>query len=187
MELKEYLNKYRIIGIVADYQNHLDGNMKVKEIITRRIDKSLKLVNLNDDIKEKLYKELDLCDQIKIDLISKINEDVIIIGNLSKNLNYKDQEFIKKILIKLVDNYNKKVVMIDSNIEVMMGFIRYYFVLQQKKIVYKTNNVFDDRLYEFVKMPRIISFIKLANMHGANLSNNTDIHELIKEIYRSVS
>jgi len=57
-------------------------------------------------------------------------------------------------------------------------------VIYDKKIVYMTNDIFDDKLYNYVDMPNIVKFIKLANKKGALLKETTDINELIKDIYR---
>ena len=59
--------------------------------------------------------------------------------------------------------------------------------MQNKTIIYETEDFFDDNLYKYVKCPKIIEFIKYVNKDGKKLENNTDIYELIKDIYRSVT
>lgn len=187
MELKKVLAKYNIVGVISNYKFNLDENKLVSEVIKRKIDQALKIVGLDNSIKNKYVKELSEAEKFKIDLISKVNKEVIIIGNLSNMLNYKERNNIKKILLKISKSYNKKIIIIDNDINSIMDIIEYYFVLKNNKLVYKTRNVYDDELYKYTTMPPIISFVKEANKKGANLKEYTNIHELLKAIYRSVS
>ena len=59
--------------------------------------------------------------------------------------------------------------------------------MQNKKIIYSTIDFYDNKLYEYVKMPKIIEFVKYVNSNEKKLDNHLDIHELIKDIYRSLS
>lgn len=184
--MKERIEKYGIIGVVSNYSPVI-SNVKISELNIRNIDNALKMVGLDNDVKNKLYSELSLSEQFKVDLMTKLNKDIIIIGNMSKCLIYKDMEFIKKLLIKLNNDYHKKIVVIDEDVNVFFDLVKYICVINNKEIIYETTDFFDDKLYKYCKIPKIIEFIKYVNKDGKKLNNNILVYELIKDMYRSLS
>lgn len=186
MEIKDMLNNYGIIGIVSSY-NSILINDKVSNLEIKNISNALKMVGLSLEVLNTLTSDLTLSEKFKIDLATKLDNDIIIIGNLSKNLLYKDIEYIKKLLIKLNSEYNKKIVVIDEDINVFINLVKCIYVIKNKSIVYSTINLYDDELYKYVKMPKIIEFVKYVNSNNKNLNEHLDIHELIKDIYRRLS
>ena len=187
MEIKDILNNYGVIGVISNYQNNLNKDKMVIELNINNLNNALKMVGLNDTFINKKVKDLSLSEQTKLDLATKLTNDIIIIGNLANTLNYKDLDFIKKLLLKLNKEYNKKIVVIDNKVDVFFNLTKRIIVLQNKTILYETEDYFDDNLYKYVKMPKIIEFIKYVNKDNKKLDNNIDIYELIKDIYRSVS
>lgn len=186
MELKELLNTYEIIGIVSNYQSSLP-DILVSNLNIKNMNKALLMVGLDESILSKKVSELTLSELFKVDLLTKLDKDIIIIGNLSKNLIYKDIEFINKLLLKLNNEYNKKIVIIDEDIKVFMNLVKYIYVMKNKQIIYSTNNFFDDELYKYVKMPKIIEFIKYVNKDEKRVDETLEIYELIKDIFRRLS
>lgn len=186
MEIKELVNKYKIIGVISNYKDSLNDELFVKDLNIKNLEKAYKMVNLND-ISNKKIKDLSFDERFKLDFISKLDNDIIIIGNISNSLVYKEQEFIKKLLLKLCNDYNKKIVIIDNKIDIFLNFINNICVLEDNKIKYISNDLYDDNLYKYVKMPKIIEFVKYINKDNKVLMESTDIYELIKDIYRCVS
>lgn len=186
MEIKDILKSIEIIGVVGNYQNSLN-NVLVKDLEIKNINKALKMVGLNDTLLNKKIDELSLSEQFKIDLATKLDKDIIIIGNLSKNLIYKDIEYIKKLLLKLCNGYNKKIVVIDDDVNVFINLVRHICVMKNKEIVYDTNDFYDDELYKYVRMPKIVDFIKYVNKDKERIGKHIEIHELIKDIFRRLS
>lgn len=175
-----------IIGVVSNYQHSLP-NILVKDLKIKNIDKALIMISLDNSVLNKNVNELTLKELFMVDLLTKLDKDIIIVGNLSKSLIYKDIEFIKKILLKLNKEYNKKVVIIDEDVNVFINVVKYVYVLKNKEIVYSTDNFYDDKLYEYVKMPKIVEFIKYVNKNNKRIDETLEIYELIKDIFRRLS
>ena len=186
MEIKNLLENNEIIGIVGTYQISEIKEIYVKDLPIKNINDALKMVNLDTSIISKKISELTLSELFKIDLMLKLSNNIIIVGNLSKMLNYKDIEYIKKLLLKLNNDYQKKIVIIDEDINVFMNITNIIYVMKNREIIYKTSDFYDDKLYEYVKMPKIIEFVKFVQLQH-ELDNHLDIYELIKDIYRRVS
>lgn len=187
MEIKDLLNEYGIIGVIGNYQNKINSIGKVKNINIKDINNALKMVLLDDSVLDKDISELSISEYFKVELMTKLENNLIIIGNLSNSLIYKDKEYIKKLLIKLNKDYNKKIVIIDNDVKSFFNIVKMICIVDKEKIVYSTDNFYDDELYKYVKMPKIVEFIKYANKCEKRLDENIDIYELIKDIYRSVS
>mgnify|MGYP003571264118 CR=1 FL=1 len=187
MELKDILKDKGIIGVIGNYKSNVVLDGKVKDLNIKNINKGLKLVGLDDTYLEKNVNELTINELWKIELLTKLKDKCIIVGNLSSSLNYKDGEFIKKLFIKLVNDYKIQIVVIDKDITAFFNLTKDIFVLENNKVIYQTNNYFDDELYKYVNMPKIIEFIKYINNNGKNIQETVDIYELIKDIYRRAS
>ncbi len=186
MEIKELVQEKGIIGVISNYQNTLKKIGRVSDLLIHNMDNALKMVGLDSSYKDKLISDLTLSEYFKVDLMTKLREDVIIVGNLSLSLNYKEQEYMKKLLLKLYNEYHKKIVVIDNDVKVFFGLVKCVIVLKNKEIIFETDDFFQDELYKYTKCPEIIKFIKYVNQNQKRLQETTDIYELIKDIYRSV-
>lgn len=187
MEIKKIIKDFGIIGVVSKYQDTLDNHLLVKDLKLKNDNKALIMVGLDDKILDKKIKELSFSEKFKLDLATKLDKDIIIIGNLSKSLIYKEQDYIKKLLIKLSNNYNKKIVVIDEDISVFFNLTKKIYVMKNKEVIYDTDNYFDDNLYKYCKMPKIVEFIKYVNKSNKRVDENIEIYELLKDIYRRIS
>jgi len=187
MEIKDILNEFNIIGVVGNYQGSSKLKGKIKDLKIKNISSALKMVGLDDSCLEKNISDLSISEQWKLELASKLDENIIIIGNLYNSLIYKDREYMKKLFNKLCNQYSKKIVIIDNNVNSFIGIAKKILVMKNKKIIYETNDLFDQELYKYVKMPKIIDFIKYVNKDSIKVDKTTDIYELIKDIYRRVS
>ena len=187
MEIKDLVNSYGIIGVISNYKCNFDLNNTILELHINNLNSALKIVGLQDNILNKKLKDLALNELFKVDLATKLNNEIIIIGNLSNMLDYKDLEFIKKLLIKLYTDYHKKIVVIDNELNTFFNLTNKIVIMQNKTILYISEDFYDKNLYKYVKIPKIIDFVNYVNRYGKVLENNIDIYELIKDIYRSVS
>jgi len=187
MEIKDIGKNMGIIGIISSYKSSLNISGTVSNLNIKDINNALKIVGLDEAYVTKKMTELTNSELFKVELATKLDNDIIVIGDMYSSLNYKDREFIKKLLIKLYSEYRKKIVVIDNNVESFINLTSNLFVIKNKKIIYETKNLYDDELYKYVRMPKIIEFIKYVNKDKKILSENTDIYELIKDIYRVVS
>ena len=187
MELKELVINKGIIGVIGTYKSTLQKEGLVKDLDIKNISQALKMVGLNETFISKNIEELSLNELWKIELASKLHKDIIIIGALSDVLNYKDIEYIKKLLIKLANDYNKKIIVIDNSLEVFFNLVKEIVVVKDHEVIYKTNDYFHKKLYEYVKIPKIVEFINYANKDKKRINKTIEIYELIKDIYRSVS
>ena len=187
MEIKDILEENNIIGVIGNYESTFDVKGKVKDLDIKNIDKALIMVNLDEDIINSNIKDLTISELWKVELMSKLEDDLIIIGNMYNSLIYKDIEYMKKLFIKLCNDYNKKIIIIDSNLKAFFNLTKTIVFTDNKEIVYKTNDYYDNKLFNYIDKPNIISFVEYVNRNEKVLNETTDIYELIKDIYRGVS
>jgi hypothetical protein len=70
----------------------------------------------------------------------------------------------------------------------MFNLVDNVFLFRRGKLVIDGDKdiFYDDRLYKYMEMPKIVEFTKYVNSLGHNILEYTDFKELIKEIYRNV-
>ena len=187
MELKKIVDKYKIIGEISSYQSSLKNTGTVKDLNVKNLEQALKMVGLSSQFIDKNLKDLTISELWKVELATKLHQKIIIVGNLFDSLNHQDIEFTKKLLLKLSNEYNRKIIIIDNHVEVFFEVVKRIIVVKNHEQVYETSDFYDDLLYQYVKMPKIVEFVKFINQSGIKLQNHTDIYELIKDIYRVVS
>lgn len=174
---------FKIMGVlttnfvIPDY-----NNIPLEQLITYKIEETKKMTLL--DIQN--TNNLSTKNNSKLQLAININEKNILLYDFSRGLNNKEINYYKLLFNKMTNKYQKRIILFSKDIN-FLAMICDTFVIYDKKIVYKTNDIFDDKLYSYTDMPNIVKFIKLANKKGAQLSNTTDINELIKDIYRRLN
>lgn len=187
MEIKDVLKECSILGVVGNYKSTLKLMGKVKDLSVKNISMALKMVNLSDSILDRNLQDLSISEVWKIELATKLDEDIIIIGNMYNSLIHKDREYIKKLFIKLSEEYGKKIVLIDNNMNSFLNFVKKLVVINNKSVIYVTEDLYDEKLYDYIRMPKLIEFINYVNKDSEKVNKTTDIYELLKDIYRRVS
>lgn len=183
MELKEL--EGNVIGIISDKlpEKQNFGQKIVKDIVTHRLEDSLKMVNLSSDIKDKTFAELSTMEQNKVILASKLNDKDIILVDFSKGLLKKEIELFKK-LFKKISTYDKKIYLYSNDAEMFINCVDMLYVVNKDEVIYSTSDIFDPTLYMEIDYPKIVEFIYECQDLGIHLDEYTDINELIKAIYR---
>lgn len=187
MEIKNILKDNSIVGIVSKYKSNVKFSGKVSDLDVKNISKALKIVGLDDTYLDSDINDLTISELWKVELLTKLDKEVIIIGNMYDSLIHKDREYMKKLFVKLSNNYNKKIVIIDNNINSFINLVKKIVIMKGKNIVYETKDFFDLKLYEYVKVPKIVEFITYVNKNDIRVDKTLEIYELIKDIYRRVS
>ena len=184
--LKEFKTKtvYEEMNYLGDLYNldYEDRNKKMYD--------ALKLVELNDSYLRRSFVTLSTTEikRIQLALILFYNPLVYVFDYFEKSFNYKDIDYLKKVLRKLKSNYNKNIIIVSDNISYFLDTLDEYIIFNKGKVVVTGDkkDLYNEDLYKYIKCPKIISFIKMVKDKDINLSNYLDINELIKGIYRSV-
>lgn len=174
---------FSILGVITNNYKvpNYDG-VDLSTIISYKLEETKKVTLL--DIQD--TNNLSTRNNSKLQLAKAINDNLILLYDFSKGLNTKEINYFNRLLIKMTTKYRKRIILFSKDINFLMKICD-RFCVYDKKVVYETTNIFDDKLYNFIDMPNIVKFIKLANKKGAELSNTKDINELIKDIYRRLN
>ena len=191
------------IGFVYSSNNEFIGKTVKDEIkismknyeyktsnVTKHISDSLKIVGLNDDYLDRNPNTLSYTEKKKISLACAMsyNPSVLILEDFEKGLIFREREYFRKLFLKLKNKFNKTIILIGTDLTFMFDIVDKLYVINKGKLVFSGGKelYYDDKLYKYVEMPKIVEFTKYANECGHNILEYTDIKELIKELYRNV-
>ena len=172
-----------IIGLIGNFNLKDDyNNMKIKDMLGETYDKVLKIVDLTID-ENTLFDNLATDDKNKVILAKKLNDEVIILNDFTKGFNHRERLFYKNLL-KKISTYNRKIILISNDIDFFIKLVDHIYVIENDNVIYETENIFEDKLYEYVDKPKIIEFVSLAKDKGINIDYYDEFNDLLKAIYR---
>lgn len=181
-------------NLVIDQIEYYDKKyeFKIKELEDRK-NEIIKMLEIDKNILNKSIYEISESEYTKVLICSVLlyNPSVIIIDELIDSLDHKNKEKVFKLFIKLKRFFNKKIIVITSNIDDIYEFIDNVIVLDEGNIILSGNKyeVYDniDLLNEKnIHIPNIVKFIKKMKDRGIKIDNVDTINELIKSVYREM-
>ncbi|MBQ8234067.1 MAG: ATP-binding cassette domain-containing protein [Bacilli bacterium] len=195
------------VGIVFQFPEDAFFNLTVeKEIefgiknlnyktddINKRISDSLKLVGLDDKYKDRNPKTLSNGEKRKLALacVLAYNPSIIVFDEPTIGLDNIARNSLIKLIINLKKKYNKTIIIITHDVDLLLKIGDNVIVLDEGKIVCMgskydvfTNN--DLNKYD-IGIPKIIEFEKkVLDKKGIKLGYRDNIDDLLKDIYRNV-
>lgn len=191
------------IGFVHTSSNEFIGKTVKEEIkqtmknfgykasnVTKHVVDSLKIVGIGEDYLERDPNTLSYTEKKKVMLASAMsyNPSVLILEDFDKGLLFKEREYFRKLFLKLKNKFNKTIIVISKDLTAMFDLVDKIHVINKGKLVISGGKeiFYDNKLYKYVEMPKIVEFTKYAQECGHNILEYTDIKELIKELYRNV-
>ncbi len=165
-------------------------NFGLKADIEKKAKDALKLVGLEEEMLSIDPNKLCYSHQKKLQLAIALchNPKVIILDHFEKGFNYRDKDIIKKLLKKLKIKSNKTILLITNDVSFLLDLVDNVIVINNGNLDYigTKNDFYDDKLYRYIAMPKIIRFIKTCQEQGHNILPYIDIKELLKAVYRDV-
>lgn len=182
MELKEL--KGAVIGVIS--HDYLEDDLKdktVRDIITKKVNESLKMVKLDESILDKKFCDLSRGEKSKAVLASKLHDKEIVLVNFSRGLLKKDYSYFRSLFKKIVQ-YGKKVILVEPKMDLFLGCADRIYVILDGEVKYDTLNIFDKVLLLYTDAPSIVAFEQKCEDRGIRLDYYTELDELLKAIYR---
>ena len=158
--------------------------------VTKHVVDSLKIVGISEDYLDRDPNTLSYTEKKKLKLASAMsyNPSVLVLEDFDKGLLFKEREYFRKLFLKLKNKFNKTIILITKDLTAMFDLVDKMHVINKGKLVISGGKeiFYDNKLYKYVEMPKIVEFTKYAQECGHNILEYTDIKELIKELYRNV-
>lgn len=158
--------------------------------VTKHVVDSLKIVGISEDYLDRDPNTLSYTEKKKLKLASAMsyNPSVLVLEDFDKGLLFKEREYFRKLFLKLKNKFNKTIILITKDLTAMFDLVDKMHVINKGKLVISGGKeiFYDNKLYKYVEMPKIVEFTKYAQECRHNILEYTDIKELIKELYRNV-
>ena len=180
---KDFLQGIKLNDYIKNKFNNLSEE-KIKE--------AYKICLLNDKDLDKSLNVLSSSEIEKVELMIKLleNREVIILSDFEINFLNKELNYFKSLFKKMVTKYNKTIVLITNKLDKIMDLVDIILVVENKKVILElsSSDIYSDRIYENnIDTPDIIEFVKIVRRKNIKMEDYTDVKELIKAIFRSVS
>jgi energy-coupling factor transport system ATP-binding protein len=198
----------RKVGIVFQFPEEQFFNSTVKEEISfalkhfkyknekiqKQVSEALTIVGLDESYLDKNVFEMSAGEKRKVAIASIMvfNPKIVVLDEPTVGLDNRSKKRIVEIIKKLKDRYNKTVIIVSHDVDMLNVIADEIVVMDKgkillygsKKAVFNNTDIF---LEYNLRLPRIVEFIgKVRSNKHIMLENNTDIKELIKDIYRNV-
>ena len=162
--------------------------------LTKKLKDSLKIVGLKEEYLKRYCYTLSSSEKelvsIAIELLK--NPEIIVLEEPLKRLDMKNRKKLMMVLRKIKDNFNKTIVIISMDPEMLYRETEHLIIYKNDKILIegKTPSVYQqvDFLKKHrVEIPEIVEFTSLAKKYkNAKIDYFKDVRDIIKDIYKHV-
>lgn len=191
--IEEELDNYYYLNTVKDLIYEIIKRNNIEYINTnKKIYSLLKIFNLNKEFINKNINELSTIETKLLLIILGLikNPSMLIIKEPFKNIDMNNIKKILRIFNKLMEDYQKGIIFISNDIEMLYKYTENIIICNNKIIYGETNKLLQDvdLLKENnIKIPEIVEITYLANLNKkAKLNYHKDIRDIIKDIYKHV-
>lgn len=162
--------------------------------IKQRVEDALKMVGLDSSYMSRNPFELSGGEKRKIAIASVLafNPEVIILDEPTNGLDTTSKESLIKLIKMLRDKYNKTIIVVSHDVDVMYRFVDNVIILSNGNILlqgdkYEVFKNIDTLTNNGVKVPRIVEFLHKAEQKtGKYLGDFDNVEDLTKEIVKNV-
>ncbi len=171
----------------------LNFYLKDKDVIDKHVKDSLKMVGLSENFLDRNPYNLSNGEMRKVAIAGVLagNPNVIILDEPTVGLDNESKNHLIKILKLLKSKYNKTIIVVSHDCDLIHKICDNVIVLNDGKVVMQGDkfDVFtDDEFLNYgLALPKIIEFEKLVlKRKKVRIGFRDDINDLMKDIYRCV-
>ncbi len=192
--IREDFESISFKSTIYEYMNYeIENKNIVLKNDLKKINDSLKIVGLNKLSLDRNINTLSESEkkllQLAIALLS--NPEVLIFEEPFNKLDLKNEKKLILLLRKIKEKYDKTIIFISSNSNLLYKYTDYLIVYDDKLLREgKTSTILED--VEFLKrnslsVPEIVEFTYLAKKkYNVKIDYHSDIRDIIKDIYKHV-
>ena len=192
--IREDFESISFKSTIYEYMNYeIENKNIVLKNDLKKINDSLKIVGLNKLSLDRNINTLSESEkkllQLAIALLS--NPEILIFEEPFNKLDLKNEKKLVLLLRKIKEKYDKTIIFISSNSNLLYKYTDYLIVYDDKLLREgKTSTILED--VEFLKrnslsVPEIVEFTYLAKKkYNVKIDYHSDIRDIIKDIYKHV-
>ena len=175
---------------VRDEINYSVKEFKYKTCM--KIEDALLLVGLDESYLDLNPMILDIVDARKIALLCVLiyNPNIIILDDFTNGLGYNDKKELERLLRLLKNKYKMTIILLTKDTDFSYKVSDCVYLMHQTKIISSGDRelLTDEELLMTLdlEIPKIVSFINECKKKNHDIDYYTNIHDLIKGVYRDV-
>ena len=190
---EEYLSTNFLIKVYEYMYYEIRRKRLILKNPKKKINDSLRIVGLDTTYLNRNINSLSSSERILIILAITLlsNPDIIILINLFKYLDKTREKDLIMLLEKIKDQYNKTIVLINDDSEIMYKYTKYLIIKKNNLFIEDDTNKLLQRV-DFlhknnIKVPEIIELTHLIKKKKKiKLEYHKDVRDILKDIYKHV-
>jgi len=190
---EEYLSTNFLIKVYEYMYYEIRRKRLILKNPKKKINDSLRIVGLDTTYLNRNINSLSSSERMLIILAITLlsNPDIIILINLFKYLDKTREKDLIMLLEKIKDQYNKTIVLINDDSEIMYKYTKYLIIKKNNLFIEDDTNKLLQRV-DFlhknnIKVPEIIELTHLIKKKKKiKLEYHKDVRDILKDIYKHV-
>lgn len=168
---------------VKDIYRYLDPHHKVLE---SKLQQVLKMVHL--DMKG-LPSDMTILEKQKLQLAKILLElpEMIVLEYFFVDMIDFEVQYFKRLFRNLLYKKNVNIVLIENDMNFICETVKRIYLFTKGGKYQMMDNLYDDKIYEYVEMPYTIELVKYLESKGHSIDHDFTFLETLKAIYRGVS
>lgn len=160
---------------------------KVSSFSKEKFINACRMVLLNSDILSQNVSRLSFTEMKKLRFVEAllISSEVLVFVDFEQGFYDKSRSYYQKLFVKLT-NYGKCILIFTKDVSFLFGFCSEFYLFSKDKYM-KMNHFYDERIYQVLEKPEIISYVQYLKSKNITMEEYIETKEVLKAIYRSVN
>jgi len=113
------------------------------------------------------------------------NSETLIFVNFEDGFYGKKRGYYQKLFLKLT-KYHKAILVVTKDVSFLFGMVSEFILFTDHSYEWM-RDFYDQKIYQYVEEPPIISYVNYLNRKGIRMEHYVEPKEVLKAIYRSVN
>jgi len=154
----------------------------------KKIIDSLRIVGLDPIYLERRVNTLSQSEKVWIKLAIMLisNPNTIVLVDVFKYFDKVNEKKLIMLLQRIKDNYNKTIIIVTDNTEILYKYIKNLIVIKKNKILVDDDIKVLEKNDLGIKIPEIIELTNIIKKKNIKIGYHKDVRDILKDIYKHI-
>ena len=154
----------------------------------KKIIDSLRIIGLDISFLERRVNTLSQSEKVWIKLAIMLisNPNTLVLVDVFKYFDKKNEKKLIMLLQRIKDNYNKTIIMVTNNTEILYKYTKHLIVIKKNKVLVDDDIKVLEKEDLDIKIPEIVELTNLIRKKNIKIEYHNDVRDILKDIYKHV-